>query len=215
MIHGTATLKSKSSSISICEGDIFFIPKGLKYQSFWYGDDKERITFDSFGFEYFPIPNTSGFMLQKIECTDDAASILVSMSGDIPTSCTSVGNLYTFLGLVLNSMKREIVHYKDITELAMEYMRTHTHFQMTDVAKHCGVSRTSLYEILKKAYQKTPIEIKQEILCEKAVELLTTTDFSVEEISARLNFSSSSYFRKILKKHTGKSPLEMRKDSQF
>ena len=57
--------------------------------------------------------------------------------------------------------------------------------------------------------------MKQEILCEKAVQLLTTTDLSVEEISNRLLFSSSSYFRKIFKKYTGKTPRQIRKDSQY
>lgn len=215
MIHGTAKLKTKKNSISISEGDIFYIPKGIKYQSFWYGDGEDRITFDSFGFDYFPHPQTIGFTLQKICCSKDAKSILEEISGDMPEDCTTVGKLYTFLGAVLDDMERECVHYKDITELAMEYMHTHTQYHMSNVADYCGISRTSLYEIFKKAFDKTPIEIKQKIFCEKACELLTTTDLSVEEISTQLNFSSSSYFRKVFKKHVGKSPLEVRKNSQF
>ena len=41
------------------------------------------------------------------------------------------------------------------------------------------------------------------------------TDKKIEEISSMLNFSSSSYFRKILKQHTGKTPREIRKNRGF
>ena len=71
-----------------------------------------------------------------------------------------------------------------------------------------------VYGVFKKACNTTPIEKKQEIFCERAAELLITTDLSVEQISEMLNFSSSSYFRKIFKKHTGKTPLQIRKNTK-
>lgn len=94
-------------------------------------------------------------------------------------------------------------------------MRNTDDFTMKDVATHCKISESGLYPIFQKVFQKTPLEMKQEILCEKAVQLLTTTDLSVEEISNRLLFSSSSYFRKILRKYTGKTPREIRKESRY
>ena len=54
-----------------------------------------------------------------------------------------------------------------------------------------------------------------EVQFSKAVELLITTDMQVEEISSLLNFSSTSYFRKVLYKHTGKTPREIRRTSPF
>lgn len=215
MIQGHAKLNTKKGSITVKAGDIFYIPKGVKYQSFWHGNEDECVILDSFGFDYFPNPETTGFTLQKIYCSDTASAILHEISGDMPVNCFTVGKLYTFLGIALDGMERESVHYKDITEVAIEYMQTHTQYHMEDVAAYCGISRTTLYEIFKKAFHKTPVEMRQQLLCEKASELLTTTDFSVEEISTQLNFSSSSYFRKIFKKHIGKSPLEVRKQSQF
>ena len=74
----------------------------------------------------------------------------------------------------------------------------------------CSLSEPHLYYLFKKAGEVTPNEYRQKSLCDRAVELLITTDNSVEAISDMLGFSSSSYFRKILKKHTGKSPREIR-----
>ena len=59
----------------------------------------------------------------------------------------------------------------------------------------------------------TPHALRQKILVEKAVELLTTTDIPIEEVSDRLGFSSSSYFRKILFAQTGKTPSAIRKEA--
>ena len=117
--------------------------------------------------------------------------------------------------MVLDDKERETVYHKNITELALEYMQTHPEYHMSDVADYWGISRTSLYELFKKAIDKTPVEIKQQMLCEKASELLMTTDLSVEEISSQLGFSSSAYFRKVFKKHLDKTPLDVRKNSQF
>lgn len=215
MIKGSAKLKFRNKTISISEGDIFYIPKGLKYQSFWYGNADDEILFDSLRFQHFPVPDSCNYCLQKIHCSPEARALLLRIAEEMSVNCTTVGMLYLFLGKVLDSMEQKIVHHIDIAETALEYMHNHTNFLISHVAEHCKVSESTLYGIFKKAYGKTPIEKKQEILCEQATELLITTDLSVEEISARLGFSSSSYFRKIFRKHTGKAPLQVRKNTKY
>ena len=72
-----------------------------------------------------------------------------------------------------------------------------------------------MYEIFKKATGITPNDYKQKVLCDEGIELLLTTNKKVEEIASLTNFSSSSYFRKVLKKHTGSTPREIRKNRGF
>ncbi len=79
-------------------------------------------------------------------------------------------------------------------------------------AKLCGVSESSLYHCIKKQTGKTPNRIRQEVLCEKAVGLLVTTNYTVEEICDTLGFSSAAYFRKIFHEIYHKSPIQVRKD---
>lgn len=97
---------------------------------------------------------------------------------------------------------------------ALAFMHAHTAYTVGDMAAHCGVSESGLYAAFQKHLGKTPMEVRHEILAEKAAELLSSTDLSVEEISDRLGFSSSSYFRKVLKKQTGQSPRAIRKHAQ-
>ena len=59
--------------------------------------------------------------------------------------------------------------------------------------------------------QTAPNSYRQKVLCDKASEILATTDLSIEEISSMLKFSSAAYFRKIFKEHTGTTPSGFRK----
>ena len=49
---------------------------------------------------------------------------------------------------------------------------------------------------------------------QKAAELLRSTDYTVEYISEKLNFSSPMYLRKVLFANFGKTPREIRKEKQ-
>lgn len=215
MLKGSAKLKSRNKTITVSEGDVFYIPNGLKYQSFWYGDENDEILFDTLRFYHFPILDSYKFSLQKIDCSPSALSLLQEITDDMTVNCNTVGKLYLFWGEISSHMEQEGRHHIDIAEIALDYMHNHTDFLISDVADHCKVSESTLYGIFKKAYNTTPIEKKQEIFCERASELLITTDLSVEEISATLGFSSSSYFRKIFKKHTGKTPMQVRKNMKY
>ena len=80
-------------------------------------------------------------------------------------------------------------------------------------AEACFVSESYLYYTFKKNLKIRPNDYRQKVLCEKAVSLLKTTDKKIDEIADCLDFSSASYLRKVLKKHIGKTPREIRKIS--
>lgn len=46
----------------------------------------------------------------------------------------------------------------------------------------------------------------------KAEELLRSTELTVAEIARRVNYPSVKYFREVFKRHTGKTPVEIRKE---
>ena len=98
-----------------------------------------------------------------------------------------------------------------LIEKAIQLMTNNPNMKIFEVAKACNISEPGIYSIFKRQLGKTPNEVRLEILCNKAVNLLTTTNKSVQEISDLLSFSSTSYFRKTLHKYTGKTPREIRK----
>ena len=210
IIKGTAEITAKNEKLELKPNDIFYIPKGLNYQSQWFG---EEITFYSFGFEISPI--NKSFVLQKIHCSEKAQEIFHELCKEIPFTDKGIGKLYYFFGLIADGMKqRKNPATNSVMEKAIEYMTENPNCKISDIARRCNVSTSYIYCLFKKHLNKTPNDIRLEILCEKAILLLATTDKTVQEISDILAFSSTSYFRKILKAYAGKTPREIRKNAK-
>ena len=211
---GSVRILTEDIDLQLKEGDIFFIPKGLKYRVFWTCQNG-RIEFPSFGFTLFPLPKHTEFLPQKLACTPEEAAFFLEMEQTYEITPSSVGNLYRFMGAVLPKMIAAPKRKSDlIIDTALAYMNSNLNYTMADVARHCKISESNLFIKFRNCLGKTPVEIRHEILCDKAQRLLATTDFSIEEISEQLGFSSSSYFRKVLKSTTGKTPTQIRRGVQ-
>lgn len=214
LIRGTARIKTATSELHLQPGEIFYIPKGLRYQSYWFGEDGKEVSFYSFGFEISPIDKP--FILQKIQPSQKAEELFAQLCRYIPFTGKGIGTLYYFFEEVAGSMLVAQMPYTHPTiEKAIAYITENPNRKISETAALCNVSESGMYLLFKKYLRKTPNDIRLEVLTEKAVVLLSTTNQSVQEISDTLGFSSTSYFRKILQSRTGKTPLEIRKGSIY
>jgi len=211
MKHGHGRIVSKGQTLEIKQNELFYIPKGCRYHSYWIADD--FVTFDSIGFLYFPTNNSNGYLLQKIEQNQEIKEAFAPLSENKTLNATSIGTLYGLLGILESKLKssplsRDIGIYEEV----VRYMKTDPHKTIPQYARLCGVSETLLYHHIKKATGKTPNRIRQEILCEKAANILITTNYTVEEICDILKFNSAAYFRKVFHDIYHKAPTQVRKD---
>ena len=208
MRKGSARFVGRSQTLILPQGQFFYIPKGEPYQSYWYGD--EQILFDSFGFHCFPEGETGAYPMQIIPSEE----IMCSLADDIASlrqiSCRTLGSFFRLMSLALPKMTRSDIA-GNIFQRVQQYLYQNPQAHMKDVAAYCNMSQSGLYNVFSRCGWGTPNDLRQHIRVEKAVEFLQTTDHSVEWISDSLGFSSASYFRKILKKHTGKTPSAVRK----
>ena len=214
MKHGRGRIIAEDQTLDIEEGEMFYIPKGCRYRSYWIADD--YVTFDSIGFLYFPTDKPNGYMLQKIELTDRIRAAFAPLSESKDRNAASIGALYSLLGILESKLSsspptRDLYVY----EKAIRHMKDDPHKTIPHYARLCGVSEALLYYHIKKATGKTPNRIRQEILCEKAVNMLTTTNYTVEEICDALKFSSAAYFRKVFHDIYHKAPTQVRKDGSL
>ena len=213
MIHGRSELIGKTNHIENGAGDIFFIPKGWRYESFWYPDSTGSVEWYSLGFDLIPINENRYPVLQKIYPSDVQLALLNEITQNLRVDCKNIGNLYTFLSAVLETAEYAESALPTAADTAADLISKNPYCNISEIAVLCSVSESGLYGIFKKRFGITPNDYRQKALCDIAVKLLTTTDLSIETISNRLNFSSSSYFRKILKKHTNMTPSQIRKHS--
>ena len=209
MIKGTSKIVANDISVELSDGDLFYIPKGLPYQSYWNSDDD--IQFLSFGFHHFPETESKQFVLQKIDCSDEIKERVKNIPINNTIDSFVIGEFYSALAEIvgyLESMSKDTK--SKIMDRAKRYIYDNTNCKVSDIAKHCLISKSELYYIFKSESDLTPNRLMQKALCEKAELLLTTTDKSIQEICDILGFSSTSYFRKIIKAHTGETPREIR-----
>ena len=211
LLKGKAKLVSKTETVELEEGDVFYIPMDCSYESFWFGDSLE---WKSFGFTYFPEGEYKQFRMQKIDCSQELKKAVY----DIPVSdnidSAVLGKFYTVISELIPLMKlNNKCKNAVLFEKAIKKMYDNTDWDFPQIAEHCSVSESTLYAAFRKVSGKTPNQIRHEILTQKAVQMLSSTDKSVQEISDSLGFSSTSYFRKILFKITGNTPSQIRKNS--
>jgi len=199
-------------------GDVFYLPLGLRYHSYWYGDPAkgDLVTWESYRFSVFPDKDNRAYVPQKLFPDKDSLALLDEMAESKTVSPLFVGKLYLFLGRMLPSMKEDVrIPQRALIEKAKRYIEDNPSFKVRELAAFCNMSESGLYAFLNRYLHCSPIDIKNNILAEKAVALLQSTNLSVEEISTALNFCNSAYFRKIFKKQTGKTPTEIRKNGSL
>lgn len=110
---------------------------------------------------------------------------------------------------VAEEQKTERSGYKNpLVGEVKDYIFRHFHdsIQITDIAKHLNVNPDYLSHLFKK---QENITIKRYILREKirrSRNLLQYSDYSIQEISFYLGFSSQSHFCKVFQEMTGETP---------
>lgn len=208
--HGKARFVLENQILEVEEGEMFYVPKGAKYHSYWIAADYYQ--YDSVGFLYFPTSATNGFKAQKIPYNATIWEAFAKLSKDKTVNTAFIGALYSLLGLLepileLAPSSSDVATYERLLIL----IRENPHLTIPQYAARCQVSESLLYHYVKRCSGKTPNQLRQEVLCEKASELLLTTSYTVEEICDKLKFSSPAYFRKVFKSVYDTSPSQMRK----
>ena len=216
MISGFGKLVSADSeyTLDLAPGDTFFIPKGTHYQSFWRSEG--QIVFHSYAFAFLPATDHKKYRMQKLALADELADRVRCIPLAKTVDCEAVGALYSTLAAILPLMEADPLGSEAILcNKAIRCMTRHPHAAISDIAHKCGVSESGIYNAFRHVLGITPNTQRQILLCDRAIELLTTTNRPIEEISDALGFSSSSYFRKVLFSRTGQTPSEIRKKALF
>lgn len=112
--------------------------------------------------------------------------------------------------LATNRMDDEFL--QKVTRIVTANM-DNTAFDISDLIKAVGMSRTSFFRKLKAITGQTPTEFILTLRIRKAAELLLSNpEMNIGEISDYVGFNTSKYFAKCFKEHYGKSPLAWRKE---
>lgn len=195
-------------------GDVFFIPAGLSYQSYWYGE--EAIDFDSYAFPLIPQAEKADYPLQKLKLSSRGMQALSALAEDRAVRAAKIGWLYALIGDALVHMERRgASRAEQLVSRARQIWTLDPTASIPEIASACAVSESGVYAAFRQVCKNTPIAEKHKIQCEQAALRLSTGDRPVEEIAAECGFSSASYLRKVLKEVYGKRPKDFRRPADL
>ena len=208
---GYAKFLYKGQTLFAYAGDLVYISYGTTYHSVWYGEpDIEWYSIDfNFKSEY----NFNEYQFQILK--NYPAELFEKMYETYQESCfLCVSYFYQLLDDIYKKLKISsyTTSYTTIGP-AIEYIENNynQNISIITLAKLCHCSESGFFRLFKKSTGVTPVTYKHNIMIQHALDLLSHTTLSIEEISSEIGFSSSNYFRTVFLKLTGTTPKELRK----
>ena len=208
---GYAKFFYEGKTLYAYEGDLIYISSGTRYQSIWFGSPD--IEWYSIGFEFNSKYAFCDYRFQIIKnYSSDLIEKMYETYEEKPME--SVSYFYLLLNDIYKKMENTPKPLLYITiKPAVEYIEKNFSqpVSIKFISNLCHMSESGFYKLFKKATGVTPIAYKHNIMIQQAIELLSSSSVTIEEISAVIGFPSSNYFRKVFFRITGKTPKELRK----
>ena len=109
-------------------------------------------------------------------------------------------------------MSHSRINFDKVVQTAIEYITDNwnTDFSMSDLARECCVSESTLYHSFQKTLGQTPTSFLNSIKINIAIEHLENGSYSVSTISRLSGFNSENHFRKVFKSLVGTTPMKYR-----
>lgn len=89
--------------------------------------------------------------------------------------------------------------------------RVGRHIQIRDVAKHVGVSPSTLKNRFRAALGRTIHSELQRLRLDRAKKLLADTDMPLKQVAAQVGFRYVQYLTRVFRRHVGQTPGQYRK----
>ena len=212
---GMGTYIYLSKKLPVAEGDIVFIPENIYCYSEWHGSPSIEVTYISCFMHY----DAFCYEPQKLVCDEDIKKQFLQISSLLAEK-NQVGTLeayslfYHLLTDILPMLKTSNIAFDKTLQTAVEYITKNWDktFSISELAKSCCVSESTLYHLFQRELGETPIRFLNSIKINIAIEHLENSRYSVSTISKLAGFNSENHFRRIFFDFTGMTPREYRKN---
>lgn len=212
--HGEFIIETESGKQRVHAGDVAIVPswidrrlsinKGTSRHLYLRIDDVQKY------------PQIKKVEIRKSSCVDELiyyTKHIQQTQGASFDSAEYRSHLFAMIQLLL---RHEIWYNQDekfykLDNLFQILNTESRQYKVSTLAKRLGVSISSFYKICMEHYGKSPSRIIQEINMRKAVNLLRSTELSLENISDHLGYANLFAFSKAFKKIMNISPSQYRK----
>lgn len=210
--HGTYIYLNKRLSVN--EGDAVFIPENIYCYSEWHGDPEIEVLYLNCFMHY----KSYNYEPQIIDLSGEVKNTILKISellslGQVE-SFEAYSLFYKVLKDVVPRMNASSVVLDKTLQAAIKYITDNWNspISVSDIAKNCFVSESTLYHLFKRELGQTPIAFINSIRINVAIDYLENTNYSVSDISNLVGFNSTNHFRRVFTDLTGTMPLKYRKN---
>lgn len=159
--------------------------------------------------------------IQKVKLKKKDASIVKSLFKALCKEKKQPQPQIEFIEGTLKALLSKVINYAyankinasvDKTAEFMELVIKRPRNSVAFYAKQLNLTSQNLNQLCRKQYEKTASEIIAIEIIKEAKRFLTYTDKTISEIAFQLDFKDVSHFVKYFKRHTGSTPLQIKKE---
>lgn len=222
VLEGSGTLLVEDIEYKPKQGDLFFIPPGIR---FCYYPDNDHpwnyIWFELHGKNVLPYIEKMGFGKNNhlVSCVDfpdismTLEQIFLSHQKQIPVGYYQILSVFFHLLAANNSVQGQ--KNADIIDDITRYIRHHSLNHALSIPELCRtfhISQSYLCKLFRDTHQCSPKNYIIATRIQNACKFLETTSLSVKEIAFSVGYTDEIHFMKTFKKMIGKTPTEYRQE---
>ena len=214
IIKGRGAYIYLNNKLNVYEGDVVFIPENIYCYSEWRGEPEIEVLYISCFMHYENFKYAPQLLDVNQEIKDDILQISKLLeSEDELDSMEAYSLFYRLLKSVIVKMKKSDMAIDKTLQSAIGYITDNwdKDFSISELAKKCYVSESTLYHLFQRELGQTPISFLNSIRINIAIEYLENSSYSISRISELVGFNSENHFRKVFVSFTGTTPLKFRK----
>ena len=208
VLRGSALFVVGEEIVTATAGNVVFLPKGSRYEAIFPDETEDYLV--SFDAEEQGLCLVSPVKLIErapFYCVERFSELVSEGVSERYTALRSKGLFYLLIDSIVNAVDAENDSHRTLITQARELLYNGER-SVSEVAKKCAVSESSLRRIFKEQTGMTPVEYRLYAKLRRAAYLLESTDMSVCEVSNEIGFFDTAYFCKVFKKHMGITPKQ-------
>ncbi len=213
--QGKCTVETSEGTVfHLKAGDVWFLPKASSYVSYWHGEQDVVFDMVEFDVDFLSLYYQSMQVLYLPEAEKDFDILLSACEKE--DSFQSLAALYTLLHRVVPLLEKSENKWADRILPALKYLRDQNceKVRVDEAAAICYMSPSRFFEVFREAVGVSPIQYKNQIKLARAESLLMQGR-TAGEVCEILHFSSPTFMRRMMKKHLGLTPRDIKNGSNI
>lgn len=131
---------------------------------------------------------------------------------------SAAGYMAVIISEITKSLECKDINMSNLTNHDIDMVINHMYFnynkpiELNNYAGMCCLSKSRFTHLFKQYTGVSPYHFQLNIRIERAIDILSTTESNVKDCATAVGFDDLSYFCRIFKKFTSKSPTEYKKN---